>query len=113
MENQLISREVFIPEESDLTGLGADLRFYDAEGSQKEAKEFYPGIAVAADGFVPVAYCTEGSGDPYFINSHDGIDGPLYRIYHDAVSQESYNRAEAVAIVLQTYTDVLRFINGR
>lgn len=109
-DNKLDHCEVCIPEESDLSGLGAEFRLYNSEGSQKEAEAFYPGIVVASDGYVPVAYCLDGSGDPYFINSHDGLGGPLYRIYHDAVKQGGYDHKEAIAIVLKNYEDVTQFV---
>ncbi|MEL6161538.1 MAG: hypothetical protein AAFR18_20200 [Cyanobacteria bacterium J06627_32] len=108
--HQLVHTEVSIPEEVDLSELGIDLKFYDAGESRVEMEKFYPGLVVGADGFVAVACCTTGSGDPYFINIHDGADGPLYRIYHDEVALDSYDRTRAVTIVLSNYTDVLEFV---
>jgi len=105
-EHRLVGRRIQIPESADVSGLGADLQVYSAEQSREEAERFYPGIAVAPDGFVPVAQCLIGSGDPYFINVRDGEGGALYRIYHDAVSAGSYNPAEAVAIVLRDARDL-------
>lgn len=109
-ENKLVQKEASIPEEADFSEIGADLRFYNAEESKEEMEEYYPGLAVAPDGFIAVACCTTGSGNPYFINIHDGVEGPLYRIYHDEVIQGSYNRSEAVYTVLSSYRDVLKFV---
>ena len=110
-QHDLVGRQVYIPEENDLSGLGAELELFGEELSRKEAEEFYPGIAVASEGFIPVAQCLIGSGDPYFINSRDGFSGPLYRVYHDAVAGKTYDRSKAVAIVLTDYTQLLSFID--
>ena len=52
----------------------------------------------------------EGSGDPYFINIDDGANGPLYRIYHDAVGEDGYDRNDAVAVVLESQSDILKYV---
>ncbi len=62
------------------------------------------------DGFIPVGSCLEGWEDPYFINTHDGAEGPLYRISHDAVTEDGYERNEAVAVVLCKCSDILGFL---
>ena len=102
----LIGKHTTIPEEEDRSGLGAYICWFDDDGSRSEKEDFYPGIAVSSDGFVPVGGCTIGSGDPYFICERDGIGGPLYRVYHDAVREDGYCRDDAVAIVLQDYRSI-------
>jgi hypothetical protein len=62
-DHRLVGRSIEIPKAADATGLGADLEIYTAEQSREEAEQFHPGIAVAPDGFVPVAQCLGGSGD--------------------------------------------------
>ena len=109
-DHRLVGRCIKIPEAADASGLGGELQVYTAEQSREEAEQFYPGIAVAPDGFVPVAQCLGGSGDPYFINIRDGEGGPLYRIYHDAVAVEPYDPAEAVAVVLSDYRHLLSLL---
>ena len=94
----------------DLGGVGIEIAFLDAAGTRQEAEELYPGIAGAADGVVPVGGCAFGSGDPYFINVRDGENGPLYRIYHDSAGPGGYDRAEAVAVVLRDYRELLKFV---
>jgi hypothetical protein len=54
------------------SGLGAELAFRSAEQSIDEAKNFWPGIGVAMDGYVPVGSCLCGSGDYYYIKTGDG-----------------------------------------
>jgi len=48
------------------------------------------------------------SGDYYYINVNDGPGGPLYRIYHDAISERGYKREEAVALVLNNYEHLVK-----
>jgi hypothetical protein len=107
--HDLVGREIEIPEGRDLTGLGAEIKVMADDTSREETDDFYPGVVVRADGFVAVGSCWAGSGDPYFINVHDGEGGPLYRIYHDAVSHDAYDRDAAVAIVLKDYRELLRY----
>ncbi|GMU39114.1 MAG: hypothetical protein AMXMBFR22_33050 [Phycisphaerae bacterium] len=109
-ENHLFGVEVELPEDADISGVGAVIEILTDEGATEEARELYPGIRVAQDGFIPVGGCGIGTGDPYFINVHDGANGPLYRISHEAVHADGYDRAEAVAVVLARYTDLLRFL---
>lgn len=108
--HRLLGREARIPVSADRSAVGAEIGFLDEAGSRSEALDFYPGLAVSADGFIPVGECLLGSGDPYFIQISDGEGGPLYRIYHDAVSAEGYDRSTAVAIVLDDYRDLLRYL---
>jgi hypothetical protein len=110
-EHSLESKDVSVPEEGDLSGVGVDLVILDDAGSRQEAEELYPGMGVSKDGFVPVGHCDIGSGDPYFINMNDGPDGPLYRIYHEEVDADGYDRDEAVDIVFKSYTQILNYID--
>jgi len=107
--HQLIGRELSLPAEADLSGIGAEIELLDEQGVRSEQMNHYPGIAVAAAGFVPVGGCSSGSGDPYFIRLRDGEGGPLYRIYHDEVSEDGYDEARAVAIVLADYRNLLNY----
>jgi hypothetical protein len=105
----LLGKHTVIPEEEDLSRLGADICWFDDEDSRLEKEDLYPGMAVSHDEFIPVGGCNTGSGDPYFICEKDGADGPLYRIYHDAVREDGYCREDAVAIVLQNYQSITKF----
>jgi hypothetical protein len=114
VSNQLIDQYCEIPEESDLSELdGGSLKIFGESKIIEEANEFYPGLAVKKDGFIPVASCLQDSGDPYFINVNDGVNGCLYRIYHDAemIDDESYNLNEAVNVVLNNYRDLIKYVN--
>lgn len=102
--------EVSVPDSVDRSEIGIDMEFLDDAGCRGEMNEAYPGLAVAADGFIAVGSCSIGSGDPYFINVNDGEGGPLYRIYHDAVSEHGYKRSEAVEVVLDDYRQLVRYL---
>ncbi len=110
--HDLLGREVSVPESIDRSAVGAEIGFLSEADSRSEAQELYPGIAVSRDGFVPVGECLLGSGDPYFIQLADGEGGPLYRIYHDEVSPEGYDRSVAVAVVLDSYHDLLHHVRA-
>ena len=105
--HQLVGRSASLSEENDLSTLGAEMRFLTAAQSDDELANAWPGIGVAADGYVPVASCSIGSGDYYYINCNDGPNGPLYRIYHDAVGPNGYDPKHAVHRVLDRYEAVL------
>jgi hypothetical protein len=110
-DNGLVGVTVEVPEERDQSGLGVDLKFLTPEQSIDEAMNFWPGLAVAKDGYVPVGSCLCGSGDYYYIRATDGAAGPLYRIYHDAVNEDSYDPNEAIAPVLRSYEELLGYVD--
>jgi hypothetical protein len=102
--------EVEIPEGGDLSGIGASIGLYDEAAAREEAEEFYPGLVVKEDGFVPIGLDLTGGGDPCFICVRDYPPGPVYRIYHDSVADRSYDRTEAIASVLASYEQLLGYI---
>ena len=53
-----------------------------------ESLEAYPGLAILERGYINVALCAHGSGDPYFIPTDKGENPPIYQVYHD-VSDEA------------------------
>jgi hypothetical protein len=108
--HKLIGKAASLGEDSDLSTLGAEMQFLTEAQSNDELANSWPGIGVAGDGYVPVAWCSIGSGDYYYINSNDGPNGPMYRIYHDAVGPNGYDPNTAVERVLDRYEDVLRHV---
>jgi len=105
--HDLIGASACLNETDDLSGVGADLEFLTDSEAAEELTEYWPGIGVAPDGYIPVAACAIGSGDYYYINRNDGPNGPLYRVYHDAVGSDGYNPDTAVVRVLDNYASVL------
>lgn len=110
--HHLPSTEVELPEDADLSGVGATIGLYNEAQAIDEADRFFPGLVVKADGFVPIGQCMTGSGDPYFINLNDRAPGPIYRIYHDSVHDRNYDRDDAIAVILESYEDLLLFLPG-
>lgn len=108
----LIGATAEIPEGDDLSGMGATIGLYDEAAATVEAEEFYPGLVVKEDGFVPIGECLIGSGDPYFINIGDDPPGPVYQIYHDSVMDHLYDRNEAIARVLASYDELLSYVGS-
>ncbi|MGX4639978.1 hypothetical protein [Massilia sp. SYSU DXS3249] len=109
--NNLVGATVEIPEEHDRSELGVDLAFLTQEQSFDEATNFWPGLAVAKDGYVPVGSCLNGSGDWYYVRTSDGAGGPLYRVYHDAVDTNgSYDPGQAIEVVLHRYEELLAYV---
>lgn len=111
-QHRLSGLEAELPESSDLSEIGATIGLYNEAQAIDEADNFYPGLVVKADGFVPIGQDVTGGGDPYFINLGDPPPGPVYRIYHDSVHDRSYDREEAVHKVLESYESLLQFIVG-
>ena len=72
----------------------------------------FPGFVVQNYGFLPIGGCQIGSGDPFFIQVSEGAGGSLYQIYHDRVIDDNYSQANAVAIVLKDYRDILKFTSS-
>jgi hypothetical protein len=51
-----------------------------------ESKKYEPGISVIEDGFVFLASCSQGSGDPIYIKLNTKQPS-VFRIYHDDYSK--------------------------
>ena len=111
-KHTLAGKSASLSEEADLSALGADMQFLTEAQSIDELTNFWPGVGVSKDGYMPVASCSIGSGDYYYINTNDGRDGPLYRVYHDAVGPEGYKAEDAVAKVLDQYVELLRYVES-
>lgn len=113
LENhQLTGHSACLDEVVDLSTIGADMRFLTEVRSIDELTNFWPGIGVSKGGYVPVASCSIGSGDYYYINANDGRNGPLYRVHHDAVSPDGYKTEYAVAKVLDHYEELLHYVES-
>ena len=108
--NALAGKAVEISNGDDLSSVGASIELYNEADAASEANEFYPGLVVKADGYVPIGGCVVGTGDPYFIRIQDQQPGPVYRIYHDSVHDENYDRGQAIVRVLDSYEKLLMYL---
>jgi hypothetical protein len=108
-KHQLNGASFEIPEDHDISEMGSSFTLMNIDQITNEMNDYYPGIVVKRDSFVPVGSCNAGSGDPYFINSEDGPNGKLYRVYHDSVNDEGYDADLAIDIVLNNYEEMLDY----
>lgn len=81
---------ISLAEDYDLSGLGAELKWFTPEQMISESFEDEPGLTVVPIGLLPVAACAIGSGDPYFLDlrNSNNVDPPLVRVLHDFVGME-------------------------
>jgi hypothetical protein len=93
-----------LPRSADPSGLGVEMRWMAPKDTCEEVTDFYPGIAAAPLGYLPVGTCERGSGDPYFINVNGGEDPPLVRIPHEAVGREMELLVSQVEVVAEKLT---------
>lgn len=108
--NNLTNKSISIPSSSDPEDIH-EVTIFDTDSILDERDNFYPGLVVAKDGYIPVGGCEIGSGDPYFVNLEEGEDSALYQIYHDEVSDQGYSKDDAVCVVLRNFKDILNCIN--
>lgn len=88
-----------LTEEGDASELGAEMKWLTPDEMISEAVETFPGIAAVPRGYLPVAMCLVGSGDPYFIRLAGGDDPPLVRIPHRGVDEDGRLREGKVEVV--------------
>lgn len=81
----IVGCSMSVSENDDLSEMGAELQIMTAEEIADEATNFYPGIPALPLGYLPIAKCLEGSGDPYFIKCPQGT---VVRIPHEAVDDD-------------------------
>ncbi|MFO0549912.1 MAG: hypothetical protein U0271_16075 [Polyangiaceae bacterium] len=98
----LCGATVTILPEDDLSQLGVDMRILTPQQMRSEALDCYPGIAAISLGYIPLAMCLEGSGDPYFVDA----DLRVVRIPHDAVDGDSLD-AERLELVAKSLEDAI------
>lgn len=109
LQNYPLSGACFsLDEDNDESGLGADLKWFSVDQMIEEALSAYPGKVVLKLGYLPVAACLAGSGDPYFLKMKDSNlgDPVLVRIPHDLVAEDdSYpeSEIEVVCISLSSF----------
>lgn len=111
LQNYPLSGVCFsLDEKDDESGLGADLKWFSADQMIEEALSVYPGKAVLNFGYLPVAACLAGSGDPYFLKMKGGsLDDPvLVRIPHDLVTEDDGYSESGIEVVCSSLS---RFFN--
>ena len=97
-----------LDEEDDESELGTDLKWFTVSQMLEEALAVYPGKVVLKLGYLPIASCLAGSGDPYFLKLlNDNDDPPLVRIPHDLASDDDYPENE-IEMVCESLSDFFK-----
>jgi len=108
-ENNIVNKSFEIPQNQDISALGANLEILSEGDILKESNDYYPGIAVKQFGYLPIGSCLSGSGDPYFINTKEGVNGKLYRVRHESGTEENFALKGGIEIVLNNYEELLNY----
>ena len=105
----LVGVSFSLDEEDDESGIGADLKWLNPDEVIEESLSVYPGMVVTRLGYLPVASCLTGSGDPYFLKVKDtGSDNPaLVRIPHDSASGDDYPEGD-IEVVCESLSEFFR-----
>lgn len=105
-ENRLAYTCFSLSEDKDVSSVGADVRWLAPSQIITEAFEGEPGLSVTPMGFVPIADCAIGSGDPYFLDLRVATeDPPLVRVLHDFVREGKSFPLEGIEIVSAQLSD--------
>ncbi|MCR9365224.1 MULTISPECIES: hypothetical protein [Vibrio harveyi group] len=92
-----------LDEENDESEFGADLKWLTVRQMLEEALEVYPGKVVLKLGYLPIASCLAGSGDPYFLKVlNDNDDPPLVRIPHEFASDDGEYPESEIEVVCRS-----------
>lgn len=97
-EYPLIGFQIKFKSNEDFSTLGGFMEFFNPNDLIQEAFDFYPGICAVNQGYIPIALCLNGSGDPYFIKKHKDEIG-IFRIQHNAVNEDDSLNTNQVEFV--------------
>ena len=75
------------------------MRWSDPAGMRSEMLECYPGMAIRGRGYVNVAGCSHGTGDPYFIRALDEDDPAILQVAHDVSDDPELVLRDGVFVV--------------
>lgn len=83
------------------------LEWLDAGGIQSEL-DAIPGCVAVASGWLPVAACGLGTGDPYFLKCSTSDDPALWQIYHDSTDLVTTCPGKAMRQIAARLSEFLR-----
>lgn len=98
-----IGWQQYEPEE-DFDGINW-MMWSNLEMMQSEMIDAYPGIAIYKHGYLNVATCSHGSGDPYFINVKEGDNPRVLQVFHDVSDEYKIIVEEGIDIVANSLSD--------
>ncbi len=96
----------FEPEE-DFDGINW-MQWSKPEMMKSEMIEAYPGIAIYKHGYLNVATCSHGSGDPYFININEGENPRVLQVFHDVSEKFEIIVKEGIDIVAESLSEFFK-----
>ena len=104
----LVGMSFSLDEEDDESGMEADLKWLNPDEVIEESLSVCPGMVVTRLGYLPVASCLTGSGNPYFLKVKDtGSGNPaLVRISHDSASGDDYPEGD-IEVVCESLSEFL------
>ncbi len=95
-----------LDEKLDKSELGADIKWFTVSQMLEEALEVYPGKVVLDLGYLPIAACLFGSGDPYFLKVlNDGEDPTLVRIPHNFASEDKQYPENEIEVICDSLSE--------
>lgn len=84
------------------------MQWSNLEMMRSETIECYPGFAIYKHGYLNVATCSHGSGDPYFINTNEGENPRLLRVYHDVSENYEVIIKEGIDVVAESLSEFFK-----
>ena len=84
------------------------VRISDAAGILRESLELHPGLDILPAGYVNFGGDAIGGGDPYFVPINEGMDPPLYQVYHDVGDDAATILAEGRILVAPSLSEFFR-----
>ena len=78
------------------------------EMMQSEMIEAYPGIAIYKYGYMNIASCSHGSGDPYFMNINESKNPPVLQVFHDVSDNYEVIVKQGIDIIAGRLSDFFK-----
>ncbi|CAH2215173.1 hypothetical protein [Tepidibacter aestuarii] len=96
----------FEPEE-DFDGISYML-WNDTNAMIEESMDYIPGCAIFESGFICIASCSLGSGDPFFIPINKGDNPPVFRVFHEFGENTDEILKEGMELVSERLSDLFK-----
>lgn len=93
--------------EGDFDGINW-MKWSDSKMMRAETLESYPGVAIYKHGYLNVASCSHGSGDPYFINTDEGENPRVLQVFHDVSDKYEVIVSEGIEVVAGSLSEFFR-----
>jgi len=82
------------------------MHWSDPAGMRREMLEYYPGVAIHGRGYINVAGCSHGTGDPYFIRARDEDDPAVIQVAHDVSDDPELILRDGVFVVTRRLSEL-------